>query len=148
MIIGVTDHYTYGYKNMDALLELSGVEETLLLERTPCFVWSPGLQPIEMDKVLNTADFLPTQLNLLGVDSPYDYIGRDAFDPGYEGYVPFSNGSWIYGDAAYDAGTKNYLSVSGDRQLITAETQKQMHDAVQQFIKINNLILKADYYAE
>ena len=30
-------------------------------------------------------------LNLLGVDSPYDYIGRDAFDPTYEGYALFSD---------------------------------------------------------
>lgn len=33
VIIGVTDHYTYGYKNEQALLELSGVKEPLLLER-------------------------------------------------------------------------------------------------------------------
>ena len=146
VIIGVTDHYTYGYKDLDSLLALSGVEETILLEKTPCFIWSPGLEPMEMDKVLNTSDLLPTVLNLLGIESPYDYIGHDAFDAAYEGFVPFSNGSWICADTAYDSGSKKYISISGNRQTITAEFQKEMENTVQEFIKINNLILDADYY--
>lgn len=147
VIIGVTDHYTYGYKNMEALLKLSGTEESLLLERTPCFIWSPGLEPMEMDKVLNTSDLLPTMLNLLGVESPYDYIGHDAFDDAYEGFVPFSNGSWIIGDTAFDSAGKKLISISGNQQTVTAELQKKMADRVQEFIRINNLILDADYYA-
>ena len=146
VIIGVTDHYTYGYKDMDSLLELSGVDKELLLEKTPCFIWSTDLEPMEMDKVLNTADLLPTVLNLLGVESPYDYIGNDAFDEGYDGFVPFSNGSWIYEDVAYDSGKKEYLSVSGKQQTIAAALQQKLHDRVQTFIRINNLILDADYY--
>lgn len=147
VIIGVTDHYTYGYKNMEALLKLSGTEESLLLERTPCFIWSPGLEPMEMDKVLNTSDLLPTMLNLLGVESPYDYIGHDAFDDAYEGFVPFSNGSWIIGDTAFDSAGKKLISISGNQHTVTAELQKKMADRVQEFIRINNLILDADYYA-
>jgi len=146
VIIGITDHYTYGYKDMDSLLQLSGVEETILLEKTPCFIWSPGLEAMEVDKVLNTSDLLHTMLNLLGVESPYDYIGHDAFDAGYEGFVPFSNGSWISGDIAYDSSTKKYSSVSGNRQTITAAFQEEMAAAVQEFIHINNLILESDYY--
>ena len=148
VIIGVTDHYTYGYKDMDSLLELSGVEETILLEKTPCFIWSPGLEAMEVDKVLNTSDLLPTVLNLLGVESPYDYIGHDTFDENYNGFVPFSNGSWIYGDTAYDSGSKKLISISGNQQKVTAALQKEMADTVQEFIRINNLILDADYYQE
>lgn len=148
VIIGVTDHYTYGYKNVEELLRLSGTDETLLLERTPCFIWSPGLEAMEMDKILNTSDLLPTMLNLLGLESPYDYIGHDAFDGRYEGFVPFSNGSWITGDTAYDSGSKRLISLSGNQQRVTAEFQKEMADNVQEFIRINNLILEADYYME
>lgn len=148
VIIGVTDHYTYGYKNEEALLELSGVEEKLLLEKTPCFVWSADLEPKEVDKVLNTSDVLPTVLNLLGVDSPYDYIGRDAFDEGYEGFVPFSNGSWIYGNAAYDAAQKKLHSIDGSDLNISPETRKEVEERVQEFTRINNLILDVDYYGE
>ena len=148
VIIGVTDHYTYGYKDMDSLLSLSGVEEELLLERTPCFIWSADMEDMEVDKVLNTSDLLPTMLNLLGVESEYNYIGSDAFDESYEGFVPFSNGSWIYGDIAYDASSKEYISISGNQQTVTDELQKEMTETVQEFIRINNLILETDYYKE
>lgn len=148
VIIGVTDHYTYGYKNEQALLELSGVDNKLLLEKTPCFIWSAGLGPMEVDKVLNTSDVLPTVLNLLGVDSPYSYIGCDAFDERYDGFAPFSNGSWIYGNAAYDASTKKLISIDGSELEITPEDQKEIAQRVQQFTRINNLILDVDYYGE
>ncbi len=148
VIVGVTDHYTYGYKNVEELLKLSGTDETILLERTPCFIWSSGLEPMEMDKVLNTSDLLPTVLNLLGIESPYDYIGHDAFEENYEGFVPFSNGSWISGDTAYDSAGKKLISVSGNQQTVTAEFQEKMAGKVQEFIRINNLILDADYYQE
>ena len=147
VIIGVTDHYTYGYKDVDSLLKLSNVEEEILLEKTPCFIWSSDLPAMEMDKVLNTSDLLPTVLNLLGVDSPYDYIGHDAFDESYPGFVPFSNGSWISGDTAFDSGSQKLISISGNQQTVTAEYQQKLAAAVQNFIRINNLILDADYYS-
>ena len=116
------------------------------MEKTPCFIWSSDLSAMEMDKVLNTSDLLPTVLNLLGVDSPYDYIGRDAFDESYPGFVPFSNGSWISGDTAFDSGSQELISISGNQQTVTADFQKEMAEATQDFIRINNLILDADYY--
>ena len=148
VIIGVTDHYTYGYKDLDALYALSGTKENLLLEKTPCFIWSSGLESMDVDKLLNTSDLLPTILNLLGIESSYEYIGQDAFAEGYAGFVPFSNGSWIVGDTAYDSGKKQYLSLSGTQQKITAEFQKEMANTVQEFITINNLLLESDYYQE
>ena len=146
VIIGVTDHYTYGYKDEESLLALSGVDEPLLLEKTPCFIWSADLQPMEVDKTLNTADLLPTVLNLLGVDSPYDYIGHDAFDPAYSGYALFSDGSWIAGDVAYDAGTEQALGLNGGTAEVSEETLAQMAEKTEQFVRINNLILDTDYY--
>ena len=122
--------------------------DALLLEKTPCFIWSADLQPMKVDKTLNTSDLLPTMLNLLGVDSPYDYIGRDAFDPTYEGYALFSDGSWISGDIAYDAGTKRVLSITGGEAEASSETLDAMAEKVQQFVRINNLILDTDYYKD
>ena len=146
VIIGVTDHYTYGYKDMDSLYALSGVEEALLLEKTPCFIWSPGLEAQKVSKVLNTSDLLPTVLNLLGVESSCEYIGSDAFDEAYPGFVPFSDGSWIFDNAAYDAGEESFFTVDGRQQRISAQVQKELDEAVHTFIRINNLILESDYY--
>ncbi len=146
VIIGVTDHYTYGYKNMESLYALSGTDQDLLLEKTPCFLWSAGLEPQKVDKVLNTSDLLPTVLNLLGVESEYRYIGHDAFDEGYEGFVPFSDGSWITKAAAYDAGKGELLPKNGQIPKISDEYRMEQEEAVHEFIQINNLILETDYY--
>ena len=148
VIIGVTDHYTYGYKDEASLMELSGVEEKLLLEKTPCFIWSPALESMTVDKTLNTADLLPTVLNLLGVETKYSYIGYDAFDDGYEGYVLFSDGSWICGNLAYDAGRKKQLNLAGGETQFSQELLEEMSDRVEAFTSINNLILETDYYQE
>ena len=151
VIIGVTDHYTYGYRqgkdtDVETLLELSGVSHELLLERTPCFIWSADMEPMEVDKTLNTADLLPTVLNLLGVSSPYSYIGQDAFDPDYEGFVPFSDGSWISGNVCYNSRTGVFFPVEGELPELDTDFIAAMHSAVQAFVENNNLILQTDYY--
>ena len=101
---------------------------------------------MEEDKILNTSDLLPTLFNLLGVSSGYDYIGRDAFDDSYDGFVPFSDGSWITGDLAYNAGTKSLMTLDGGKGTATKEFQAEMANRVQTFTRINNLILDTDYY--
>ncbi len=152
VIIAVTDHYTYGYRHDDgttdveSLMELSGVDRELLLERTPCFIWGAGIEAMEVDKTLNTADLLPTLLNLLGVESPYEYIGRDAFDSSYQGFVPFSNGSWITGNLGYDASEDVLFTLDGSEPVADPDYLDEIHHWVQQFVTNNNLILKTDYY--
>ena len=154
VIIGVTDHYTYGYRNEDgstdieSLLELSNVDRELLLERTPCFIWSADLQPMVVDKTLNTADLLPTVLSLLGVDSSYQYIGRDAFDPNYTGFAPFSDGSWIVDNLGYDASEDVLFTLDGSEPEADEEFLDEIHRWVQLFVENNNLILKSDYYKQ
>lgn len=153
VIIGVTDHYTYGYRqddgtttDVEALLALSGVSQELLLERTPCFIWSKNMEPMEVDKTLNTADLLPTVLNLMGIDSPYQYLGRDAFDRSYEGFVPFSDGSWIAGNVGFDSATGEYFALEGELPELDEAYLSEIHAKVEQFVQNNNLILQTDYY--
>lgn len=146
IVIGVTDHYTYGVKDEALLLDRSGVDHKLWLERTPCFIWSADGESMEVDKTLNTSDFLPTLLNLLGVNADYDYMGRDAFDESYGGFVPFSDGSWISGDAAYSAPDGKLLYLTDTAEPVTEEFRKQISAQVKEFTGINNLILETNYY--
>ena len=148
VIIGVTDHYTYGFKDVDTMLELSGVEDELMLEQTPCFIWSAGGPDLEVDKTLNTADLLPTVLNLLGIDSPYDYLGQDAFDTSYEGYALFPNGSWVSDGVIckMESGRPVILANEKDKEL-TAEYMAEMSDRLLAFVGISNMLLTSDYYA-
>ena len=146
VIIGITDHYTYGVKDEDLVMDRSGVDSKLLLERTPCFIWSRGMEPVVVDKILNTSDFLPTLLNLLGLEPEFAYLGRDAFDESYEGFVPFSDGSWIFGDRAYSIPDRKILSLTETAAEMPRQQQKEISEMVKEFTEINNLILDADYY--
>lgn len=149
VIIGMTDHYTYGYKNTDELLKLSGVEadKSILLEKTPCFIWSADCPDVEVTKTLNTADLLPTVLNLLGIDSPYDYLGQDAFDPNYVGYVIFPDGGWISdGVVCQVKGASHQVIQNTSGKQLTTEYLESMNSTAQSFINISNLLLTSDYY--
>ena len=147
VIMAITDHYTYGYLNMEELYAHSGVEDVLLLEKTPCFVWSTDCPRVEVTKTMNTADFVPTMLNLLGIDSPYHYLGQDGFDPNYEGYALFPNGSWISDGVVYSTGSGKgvILQNTKDKEL-TEEYMAQMARKTSEFIHVSNLLLTSDYY--
>ncbi len=143
VIIGMTDHYTYGYKNMEELYAHSGVSHDLLLEKTPCFIWSADGPQLEVTKELNTSDFLPTMLNLLGIDSPYNYLGQDAFDPSYEGYVLFPDGSWIFDGVAYKDGN---ILMNEKGRAVSQEEINAMAALSQEYRNISNLLLTSNYY--
>mgnify|MGYP002511321404 CR=1 FL=1 len=143
VIIAMTDHYTYGYKNMDELYAHSGVEEELLLEKTPCFIWSANGPQVEVTKTLNTSDFLPTVLNLMGIDSPYNYLGQDAFDPNYKGYALFPDGSWICDGVAYQDGK---ILMNLQNRVVSDEEIAEMAQLSEEYRNISNLLLTADYY--
>ena len=148
VIIGVTDHYTYGYKDIENLLELSGAQDELELERTPCFIWSADGPDMDVDKTMNTADLLPTVLNLLGIDSPYQYLGQDAFDPNYEGYAMFPNGSWISDGVICnpDSDGEPVILANEKEKILTEEYLMEMSQQNHAFINISNLLLITDYY--
>ena len=150
VIVAITDHYAYGFKDVQTMMDLSGVEHELLLEKTPCFIWSTDCPSMEVTKTLNTSDFLPTVLNLMGVEQEYNYLGQDAFDPNYQGYALFSDGSWITRGMAYSAGDRMLMvadpETMGDG--ITAEFQAEMNRITQEYIRINNRMLDIDYYGQ
>ena len=149
VIIAMTDHYTYGYKNMEELYAHSGVSDDMLLEKTPCFIWAADCPSVQVDKTLNTADLLPTVLNLMGIDSPYDYLGQDAFDPAYTGFAYFPDGSWIADGVACKTGSKGTLTVLYNKQNreLAPEYFDTMANRVQEFIHVSNLLLASDYYS-
>lgn len=147
VIVGVTDHYTYGFKDVDTLLSLSGVDHELMLEKTPCFIWSADGPSLTVDKTLNTADLLPTVLNLLGIDTGVQYLGQDAFDPAYKGYVFFPGGSWIYDGIVCLAEDGDFEILSNEKGIDVPESfLVDMTGEVYEFIHISNLLLLCDYY--
>lgn len=147
VIIGMTDHYTYGYKNTEELLALSGVASELELEKTPCFIWSANTAGRQVDKVMNTADLLPTILNLLGVKPPYDYLGQDAFDPGYAGFAYFPDRSFILNGLICQYEDGAYKTLQNDRD---AEPDEEFYTGIAQeidnYLTVSNYLLTTNYY--
>ena len=145
VIVAMTDHYAYGFKNVELMMECSGVEDVLLLEKTPCFIWSADGPALEVEKTLNTADLLPTVLNLMGLDPAYDYLGQDAFDSRYTGYALFPDGSWVCDGVAYSSATEAVYLLE-DGKTMTPERMEEMAGYLNDFVRINNMILETDYY--
>ncbi len=147
VIIGMTDHYTYGYKNMDELFSHSKVDHEMLLEKTPCFIWSADGPSVEVTKTLNTSDLLPTVLNLMGIESPYAYLGQDAFNPDYTGYALFPDGSWVSQGVACLVDNRDETILQNENNVeITEQLLGQMAALSQEYITVNNLLLSSDYY--
>ena len=149
IIVAVADHYIYGYNNQEELLALSGVDHELLLEKTPCFIWSADKPAQQIDKTMFTADLVPTMLNLLGIQSPYQYLGHDVFDVEYTGCAYFPDGSWIAdGVIAFrNSTTASYDILANKNNIpITEEYLRQMQQKAESFIQANNAMLPCDYY--
>lgn len=146
VIVAMTDHYTYGVDDEQLVMDRSGVDDMLLVEKVPCFIWSADGPAVTVDKTLNTADMLPTILNLMGVETPYSYLGQDAFSESYTGYAIFPNGSWVCNGIAYNAAKDAYILMDESKE-ITDEFVESMHLLVTDYVRINNLILETDYYA-
>lgn len=153
VIVALSDHYPYGYTNTEQLLEYSGGTDLLCLDNTPCFIWSADITPITVHKTVNTSDLLPTLLNLLGIDSKHQHLGRDVFDPNYIGYAFFANGSWA------SEGVLCRKNIADDPSEVTViwnkygkviedEWIRTTTEASREFTLISNLILMSDYYRE
>lgn len=153
VILALSDHYPYGYSDTERLLEYADhAQDVLLLDNTPCFIWSRDLAPMTVTKTLNTSDLLPTLLNLLGIPQTYNYLGRDAFDPNYEGCAFFPDGSWATGGVVCRAsanGRSEEAKIVQNKyeREITDEWIQKMLDESRDFTKVSNLMLISDYYA-
>ena len=125
------------------------MEHELLLEKVPFFVWAQGGPDVEVEKTVCTADVLPTVLNLLGIDSPYRYLGQDAFDPGYVGYAIFPDGSWASEGVFCQVVDNEPVILQNLYDLpVEAEDHAAMAAIAQAFIETSNLLLTSDYYKE
>lgn len=144
VIIAFTDHYAYGMQDQGLVMQLSNVGRHLLTERTPCFIWYEGCESMDVDKVLNTADLLPTLVNLFGLESDYRYLGRDAFDESYEGYALFADHSWVTAQGAYQNGA---VISEFTEEGMSEEEVARVNELCKTFVRMNNLLLESDYYS-
>ena len=136
-----TDHYAYGIQDAELLQQKSEEAGSAILEKTPAFIWWPGCEGVQIDKVCQTVDLAPTVMNLFGMEVPQNLMGSDILDDSYEGYAIFPYTTWVK-DGTY----VKYGEVQWNESMTEDEIQ-QMNAFVQRYYYINDAILEADYYA-
>lgn len=144
-IVAFTDHYAYGMTDKEQLMKESGIDNDLLVEKTPFFIWAEDLEPQVVDKTVNTSDILPTVCNLFGMETDASYLGNDIFNENYPGYVIFSNGDWLTNEVLYRDGKIVKEMYDGASEEVDIEAMNQLADT---YVRVNNLLLKCDYYAD
>ncbi len=140
VIIGIADHYAYGYKDKEKLAEFSKEAGSEISEKVPFFIYSPGIEPVSVTKVTGAIDIVPTITNLFGLNNGY-YLGNDAFNPEYPGYVYFSNGSWFDGQIHYKPGTDISSYGAENKEYIDEMNKKIIH-----LMEINDRVVNVDYF--
>lgn len=124
VLVLVSDHYVYGYSDDDYVALKKGVEnDRKALQNTPFIVWSSDLEDKDVDIIMDTADILPTMLNLLGIDyNPNMYMGTDVFSVNHDHFVWFADGSYIadkYTTLSHEAMlTKTNYNISKNKSIL------------------------------
>jgi len=141
IIVGVTDHYTYGYNNKDKLYELKGTADQNMLDKVPFFIWGNNIPNTVITTVNSNFDIVPTLAYLFGLDyDPKYYLGKNIFDPNYKGFVFFGDYSWYDGGVYY----KNGSNVMGEN--ISKEYIKRKNEEINEMLDINKKVLETNYF--
>ena len=80
VIVLASDHYVYGYSDTDYVaLKKDVINDRKALQNTPLVIWSNDMSHKDIDTILDTADVLPTLLNMLDIKyNPNAYLGDDV----------------------------------------------------------------------
>ena len=142
VIVAYADHYMYTLSDKTILDKYKQTNNNLI-NKTPFFIWSYGLQAETFSKVNSQLDILPTTLNLFGIDYKEEhYIGCDIMDENYRGYAFFSDYSW-YDGRVYVANGVVANGVDEETNYVT-----QMNEQIHEVIQKNDLVLKYDYFRQ
>ncbi|MBR2452676.1 MAG: LTA synthase family protein, partial [Clostridia bacterium] len=134
-----TDHYAYGFSDPQKLLEYNKEVGDELLYRVPAFIYSAGISPKTITKPTQTADFLPTLINLFGLYDNGCYIGEDALSE-EEGFAYFGNSAWLDASVYYVPGEE---APKGQEERVKRGCEK-----VRQSLEINDIVIVGDYFKE
>lgn len=140
VLVLVTDHYAYGYEDQTSIQKYKGTDNTYLLQKVPFVIWSNDLKHKEINTIMDTADILPTLLNMLGITyNPNYYIGTDVFSEAHENFVYFSSDTFYDGETLYDGSTIDSEKKEYVNEIIaTIKTKRDL----------NNKIIISDYFKD
>lgn len=140
VIVVFTDHYLYTLSDQTILDKYKETSNNLI-NNTPFFIWSKDMKKVNINEVTSQLNILPTILNLFGMEyHPNYYIGEDALNPNYNGYVFFSDYSWYDGNVYVEGGS----ITNGKYMDLTTLEEKNYY--INHIIRKNDLTLKYNYF--
>ena len=138
VIVAFADHYLYTLTDQNILAQYKETDNNLI-NHTPFLIWKDGMKKQTIKEVTSQLNILPTTINLFGLEyHPNYYIGSDALNPDYKGYVFFPDYSW------YDGNVEGGVVTNGKEIEPTALEEKNHY--INYVIKKNDLTLKYNYF--
>ena len=144
VIVLSADHYPYGLTTSQ-MKEIMNIEdEKFDVHKNNLIIYNSKLtKTVEVDKLGESLDILPTVLNLFGIN--YDsriLMGTDLLSDN-DGLVIFNDRSWITEKGKYNAATKKFTSYTDD---IDDNYVESINQIVYNKYVISKNILDTDYY--
>lgn len=144
VIVLSADHYPYGLTT-NQMKEIMNIEdEKFDIHKNNLIIYNSKLtKTVEVNKLGESLDILPTVLNLFGIE--YDsriLMGTDLLSDN-DGLVIFNDRSWITEKGKYNAATKKFIAYTDDIDDNYVETINQI---VYNKYVISKNILDTDYY--
>jgi phosphoglycerol transferase MdoB-like AlkP superfamily enzyme len=102
VIVLTNDHYPYALNQEDYEL-YKNIEEDYEKSKGVMYIWGRDIEHTEIDKLSSSFDFLPTIINMFGLDGNFsNYVGNDVFSDDNAQIVYFKDYSIYDGEAVYD----------------------------------------------
>lgn len=140
VIVAFADHYLYTLTDQNILAQYKETDNNLI-NHTPFLIWKDGMKKQTIKEVTSQLNILPTTLNLFGLEyHPNYYIGSDALNPDYKGYVFFPDYSWYDGNVYVEGGV-----VTNGKEIEPTVLEEKNH-YINYVIKKNDLTLKYNYF--
>jgi len=140
VLVLVTDHYAYSFEDLYYMKKYKGTDNTYLLQNVPFIIWNKDLKHEEIDTIMDTADILPTLLNMMGIKyNPNYYSGTDVFSENHENFVYFSSDVFYDGKTLYDGTNIETENIDYANKIIAKIKTK---------IDLNNKIIISNYFKD
>lgn len=144
VIVLSADHYPYGLKTSEMKEVMDIEDEKTDIHKNHLIIWNNQItEPIEVNKIGQSLDVLPTVLNLFGIE--YDsrlLMGTDILSNS-DGLVIFNDRSWISEKGKYNAHTKTFTPYLDN---IDNEYIEEINNIVYNKYVISKNILDYNYY--
>lgn len=102
VIVLTNDHYPYALDD-DVYKTYKDIDEDFMKNQGPMYIWAKNFDHVEVTKLTSSFDFVPTIINLFGLDGNYsNYVGNDIFSDDNTPIVYFKDYSIYDGEELYE----------------------------------------------